>query len=319
EGIASQINPIPRTATNLAGLLYSIIQPQDFEKNKTFGNSLKDVLRANYASGNYDFSTPEGFKKLEEDSIRDARTISIIRTLQQFVGPTSPQVGFQIKVQDKDIYVDEMVKIFSKMQEEDYDTAVPRFLNVFGDEAALYIGSKSESLVPGFEATPEFGAWELNNRDLINDYKSVAAYFAPPGSEFNFDVYRRQEEEGNRRKLSTKEMVTLAQNRIGSAKLRAARKMFGAFPSKAERDRLAAYRLKLHQEYPGFPAVAQFTVGEFENQLDSLLAQEGLKGFDSVAAQPLAESLYSFGNQLAKENLGFDRIWQRLLSSEVEK
>lgn len=347
EGIASQINPLPRTATNLAGLLYSVIQPQDFEKNKTFGNSLKDVLRANYASGNYDFSTPEGFKKLEEDSIRDARTISIIRTLQQFVGPTSPQVGFQIKVQDKDIYVDEMVKIFSKMQEEDYDTAVPRFLNVFGDEAALYIGSKSESLVPGFEATPEFGNWELNNRDLINDYKSVAAYFAPPGSEFNFDVYRRQEEEGSRRKLSTKEMVTLAQNRIGSAKLRAARKMFGAFPSKAERDRLAAYRLKLHQEYPGFPAVAQFTVGEFENQLidlreiikdprlanneivpyvkrylasrDSLLAQEGLKGFDSVAAQPLAESLYSFGNQLAKENLAFDRIWQRLLSSEVEK
>jgi len=347
EGIAGQINPLPRTATNLAGLLYSIIQPEDFEKNKTFGNSLKDVVRANYASGDYDLSTEEGFKKLEKDSIRDARTISIIRTLQQFVGPTSPQVGFQIKVEDKDVYVDEIIKVFSRMQEEDYDTAVPRFLKVFGDEAALYIGSKSESLIPGFEATPEFGAWELNNRDLINEYKSVAAYFAPAGSEFNFDVYRRQEEEGSRRKLSAKEMIALAQNRIGSAKFRAARKMFGAFPSKAESDRLAAYRLKLNKEYPGFPAVAQFTVGEFENQLfdlrdiindsrlannevvpyvkryltarDSLLAQEGFKSFESEAARPFAESLYAFGNQLARENIAFDRIWQRLLSSEVEK
>ena len=240
-----------------------------------------------------------------------------------------------------------MVKIFSKMQEEDYDTAVPRFLNVFGEEAALYVGSKSRSLIPGLEATSEFGEWELKNKGLLTEYPDVAAYFGPQGSEYNFDVYRRQEQEGNREKLSVREMVLLAQNRIGSAKFGAARKMFGAFPSKQESEKLAAYRLKLSNEYPGFKPVAEFTVGKYENQLvhlreiikdprlknneivpyverylaarDSLLANEDLKSFDSLAAAPLAETIYAFGKGLAKENPQFDRIWQRLLSSEVEK
>ena len=52
---------------------------------------------------------------------------------------------------------------------------------------------------------------------------------------------------------------------------------------------------------------------------DSLLLKESLKGFDSLASVPLAETLYAFGNRLATESPEFDRIWQRLLSSEVEK
>jgi hypothetical protein len=52
---------------------------------------------------------------------------------------------------------------------------------------------------------------------------------------------------------------------------------------------------------------------------DSLLMREDLKGFDSLNSAPLAETLYAFGNRLAAENAQFDRIWQRLLSSEVEK
>ena len=345
--IVGQFNPVPGTLSKTASLAYSFLNKNELEINKTFAGTLKDVTRAKYASGDYDFSTPEGFKKLEDDSIRDARIISAIRILQQFVGPTSPQIGFEIEVGDKDVYVDEMVKIFSKMQEEDYDTAVPRFLNVFGEEAALYVGSKSRSLIPGLEATSEFGEWELKNKDLLTEYPDVAAYFGPQGSEYNFDVYRRQEQEGNREKLSVREMVLLAQNRIGSAKFGAARKMFGAFPSKQESEKLAAYRLKLSNEYPGFKPVAEFTVGKYENQLvhlreiikdprlknneivpyverylaarDSLLANEDLKSFDSLAAAPLAETIYAFGKGLAKENPQFDRIWQRLLSSEVEK
>ena len=278
--------------------------------------------------------------------MRDARTISFIKIAQQFFGPTSPQVGFEIKVGDKDIFVDEMVKVFSKMQEEDYDTAVPRFLKVFGNEAALYIGSKTKSEVPGLEASGEFGEWELKNQDLLSGkYKDVAAYFGPSG-EFNYDVYNRQRSQGKRTTLSAQEMIELAQLRIGSSKYGAARKLFGAFPTDAEREKLQAYRYKLSQEYPGFPPVAQFEVGKFENQLIKLeqivkdprlannetvpslvqylnarkqiLASNNLKSLKSKKAQPYAESLYAYGNRLAEQNPQFDRIWQRLLSSEVE-
>jgi len=345
--IASQINPLPGVANKLISLMYSWHDENNNTVNNAFATTLNDVARAKYASGDYDLTTKEGFAKLEKDSLRDARIITAIRIGQQFFGPTSPQVGYKVELKDKDIYVDQLVQVFSKMQEEDYETAVTRFTKVFGEEAALYVGSKTESLVNGLEATGEFGEWELKNRDLMEDYEDLAAYFGPTGSEFNQDVYNRQKSEGKRRSLKLDELVELAQNRIGSAKFRAARKMFPAFPSEAQSEKLRAYRTKLHQEYPGFPEVAEFTVGEFDNQLillkeiikdprlannevaplvarylsarESLLEGKDLKSFNSKKAKPVAESLYSFGNRLAQENPQFDRIWQRLLSSEVEK
>ena len=345
--IAGQINPLPGVANKLISLMYSWHDENNNTVNNAFATTLNDVARAKYASGDYDVTTKEGFARLEKDSLRDARIITAIRIGQQFFGPTSPQVGYKVELKDKDIYVDQLVQVFSKMQEEDYETAVTRFSKVFGEEAALYVGSKTESLVKGLEATGEFGEWELKNQDLMNDYKDVAAYFGPSGSEFNQDVYNRQKSQGKRRSLKLDELVELAQNRIGSAKYRAARKMFGAFPSEAQSEKLRAYRVKLHQDYPGFPEVAEFTVGEFDNQLlllkeiikdprlannevaplvarylnarDSFLEGKDLKSFNSKKAKPVAEALYSFGNRLAQENPQFDRIWQRLLSSEVEK
>jgi len=346
QEIAGQFNPLPGAVNKLTSLIYSYVDTNAIGLNTSFASTLSQTTQANFASGDYDISTEEGFKVLEKDSLRDARTISLIKIAQQFFGPTSPQVGFEIKVGDKDIFVDEMVKVFSKMQQEDYDTAVPRFLKVFGNEAALYIGSKTKSEVPGLEASGEFGEWELKNQDLLSGkYKDVAAYFGPSG-EFNYDVYNRQRSQGKRTGLNPREMIELAQLRIGSSKYSAARKLFGAFPTEAEREKLQAYRYKLSQDYPGFPPVAQFEVGKFENQLIKLeeivkdprlannetvpslveylnarkqiLAGNNLKSLKSKKAQPYAESLYAYGNRLAEQNPQFDRIWQRLLSSEVE-
>ena len=345
QEVVGQFNPLPGVANKLLSLIYSYVDSNSIQLNESFASTLSQTAQANFASGDYDISTAEGFKVLEKDSLRDARTISLIKIAQQFTGPTSPQVGFEIKVGDKDIFVDEMVKVFSKMQQEDYDTAVPRFVKVFGNEAALYIGSKTRSEVPGLEASGEFGEWELKNQDLLKEYDDVAAYFGPSG-EFNYDVYNRQRSQGKRTTLSVREMVELAQLRIGSSKYGAARKLFGAFPTDAEREKLQAYRLKLSQQYPGFPPVAQFEVGKFENQLirlekivkDSrlannetvpslveylnarkqMLANNNLASFKSKKAQPYAEAMYDYGNRLAQQNPQFDRIWQRLLSSEVE-
>jgi hypothetical protein len=240
-----------------------------------------------------------------------------------------------------------MTKVFQKMQEENYDTAVQRFLSVFGNEMALYIGSKSQSQIPGLEASREFGEWEFENKDLLSgEFKEVAAYFAPVGSELNFDVFNRQIQQGKRIKLTDDELIKSAQNRIGSSKFRAARKMFGPFPNEAQSVRLDAYRALLNQEYPGFPRYAQFEVGQFPNQIDKLkdlvedsrvqdnsltsvlreylntreiyLAQAGGKSFESKKATPSRMYMYNYGNKLAQENPQFDRIWQRLLIQEVE-
>jgi len=339
----SGLNPLPPFATKI----YDALTASKDNMNTGFANAYVDVFRAKSASGDYDLSTDSGNKKLSDDSVRDARTISILRAFQQLIGPTSPTVGYKIKTpQGVDVYVDEMLKVFQKMQEENYDTSVQRFLNVFGEEAALYIGSKTKSLVPGLEASREFGQWELANSDIIHDYKDIGAYFAPNGSELNFDVWKRQIGEGKRVKLNDQQIVESAQNRIGSAKFRAARKMFGANPNDSQRQQLDSYREQLNKQYPGFPRYSVFTVGNYENQVFHLkeavkdprlsdnpltsvldgylkereryLASVGGKSFDSKKATGARMHLSSYGEQLAAQSPEFARIWQRLLSPEVQ-
>lgn len=49
-----------------------------------------------------------------------------------------------------------------------------------------------------------------------------------------------------------------------------------------------------------------------------VLAQRGLKSLNSAAAAPMAAALDAAGQQLANQNLGFQQMWNRVLSSEVE-
>ena len=346
----SSLNPLPSTLTKVGDVMASYFTDRQDQMNTTFANTYIDVLRAKSASGDYDTSTESGTKKLEEDSIQDARTISWLRLAQQFIGPTAPSVGYKVKVkknnQNVDVYVDEMVNVFGKMQEENYDTAVNRFLNTFGEEMALYVGSKTRSLVPGLEGSREFGEWEFANGDVLSEYGRVGAYFAPKGSDLNFDVWRRQLDQGKRIKLKDSELISLAQNRIGSAKYRQARKLFGQSPTDQQRAQLDSYRAQLNEQYPGFPRFSLFTVGQFPNDIAELekakddprlsssaitsplkqyldtrrryLASTGTKNFESKKASFARTAVYNLGIQLAEENPEFARIWERLLSQEVE-
>jgi hypothetical protein len=343
----TSLSPVPGSVSKVAGVIKSYVTNSEDQMGTSFSNAYIEVLRARYATGDYDINKEEDLKRLKSDTKRDAQNITLLRAAQQFVGPTSPQVGLTVKVRGVDVYVDQMAKVFEKMQEENYDTATQRFLKVFGEEMALYVGSKSRSVVPGLEASTEFGEWEFNNKDLLEGkYSEVAAYLAPSGSELNFDVWKRQLGEGKRVKLSDDELIQQAQNRIGSAKYREARKMFGQFPNDTQRARLDSYRASLNEQYPGFPRYASFEVGKFPNQLAALedlvleskvqdnpiipilkdylanrkiyLAAAGGKSFESKKATPARMHMYNYGNQLAAQNPQFARIWERLLIQEVE-
>ena len=62
------------------------------------------------------------------------------------------------------------------------------------------------------------------------------------------------------------EMIADAQNRIGASRYRAAKKVFGPYPTAAEREQLASYREYLNNKYPGFPARAEFVSMKFINE-----------------------------------------------------
>jgi len=222
-------------------------------------------------------------------------------------------------------------------------------LETFGNDAFLYISSKTRSTQPGLLATEAFGDWERNNGELLNLYPEVAAYFAPGGNDFAFSVWERQIRTGKRERLSDAEIVSLAQYRVGSAIYRDLKTKISRYPNAEERDWLARQRLKIHEKLPGFPPKAVFEVNKLEVRIGQLakavanpdlknnpvaqaaaeylrarelaLAEAnkaGLKSLQGKQAQPLRDYLNSIGEALADRVPDFQRLWEQELSSEVD-
>ena len=348
KGPTSAFNPMPQWLQKATQVLTAPTGKLETQ----YANTYIETMRALSASGDYDLSSKQDLTQLESDAKFKARILMGFRALSQFMGPTAGATEFKIPTEQGDMFVSQLIKEFYDMQANPdigYEKAVPEFLRIYGDEAALYVASKTRSVAEGLEATKEFQDWADANRGLIKDYSSVANYLAPAGSDFNFAVWSLQLQRGERVRLTDREVVELAQRRIGSAKYRDARRQVGPYPSDAARDALKRYREFLHGKYPGFPAVAEFEVGSFYNDILSLkelvddpraagndtavaireyliareraIAVSGVseQGFKTAKSAARARAgLESIGISLAEKYPGFSRIFDRLLASEVE-
>lgn len=325
---------------------YEAIEGNTDATTGIFANTYFETIKAEANTGKYNLSLPQEQERLKNEAKKKARWLTGIRALSQLFGPTSGEIAFKIPTNQGDVYVKEIVSEFHKMQAEDYDSAVERFLKLHGENAALYVSSKSEAVQPGLETTDDFSDWQRNNKDLITAYGRTANYLAPAFGEFDFKVLERQTKSGARKSLNADEIIELAQNRIGSSRYRAAKLSLGQYPSEDQAQRLAAFRVQLSLEYPGFKPKAEFTTNEYSNDLSELarliddprvgwnpsvpsikqylsLRQQliqgsGRKTLNSKGSAALRAQLFVAGEALAKQNVYFDRIWQRLLAQEVE-
>ena len=337
----------------------------DTQKLQTvFGNTYIETLRALSASGEYDLADPNEQEQLYADARGKARVLTMLRAAGQFFGPTSPSPEFKIETVSGDFYGTQLVKEFQKLQDPNsigadgargnYETAVSRFLDIYGNDALLYISNKTESIAGGLEATDDFGDWERGEgKGLISQYPDVAGFMAPGGDDFSFEVWSRQLAKGRRRRLSDREIVELAQYKAASAQYRELRDKLPPRPTAEQKRWLRQWRVKLNKEYPGFPAVAEFNPGEFPKkleQLDRLVKDDRLQGNDvadatrqylaardaaveryvqaggaaggfstATAAGPLRDWLAGIGKALKQETPEFARLYERLLSNEVEE
>jgi len=337
-------NPTP-------GWIQKLAQAVDGDVNATstvFAQTFVETLRAKSATGKYDLNDPAQYQQLVEDARADARAITAMRALSQFTGPTAGRSEFVVPTKQGDAVAGVVINLFQKLQEQDYETAVQRFLEIMGDDLTLYVGSKTRALAGGLEGSEEFGRWQDANEDLLTgQYKNVGAYFGPKGSELNFSVWTSQIKKGLRERLTFSEIVESAQNRVGSALYADARRMYGPYRTEEQSKILRDYRVYLHQEYPGFPRYVQFTTNELQNNIQSL---QDLLASGRVSNEPLAQpltdyltrrdsvlarlntstlsgkaklrerqSLQEYGQWLATQSPEFDRIWNRMLVQEVDE
>lgn len=336
---------VPRWASRLN----EAISGNTMNTATVFGNTYVETVRALSASGEYDLSQESEQERLYADAKQKARLLTGIRALAQFIGPTSPTTEFVVPTKEGDIYSSQLVKEFQKLQTENYDTAVQRFLEIYGNDALLYVSNKTQSVKGGLEASTAFGNWERENQALFNAYPDVAGFMAPGGDNFSFAVWSRQLATGKRRRLTDREMVELAQYRVASAKYRELRDKLPTNPTDDQRRWLRNWRIQLNKEYPGFPAVAEFNPGQFPAQIEQMkrmvadprlqgndvadalktyldardqaierATQAGYANLSSIAATPLRDWLSNVGKALKVDTPEFARIYDRLLANEIE-
>ena len=237
----------------------------------------------------------------------------------------------------------------------DYNDAVEEFLDRHGSGAALYIVGKTEAQVKGLDATRDFSNFERENGWLFSDHTEIAGYFGPHGAGFDYGTYVRQLEAGYRRKLTTNERIAAANQVIGSMMVRNQEEILEAQTPReewgpAQRTYLKLYKMELEKELAGYTRHAAYDVNEQKRQTDDLFeaahderladnktaaaireyqvqrqkmlddaASKGYAGIaESNATSVHRTYLTLYGEALAREEPGFQVVWDRLLSREVE-
>lgn len=327
--------------------LEAIVADED-NVNSLYSQTYVETVRALYAEGGYNTADPDDRERLFQDAHGKARILTMMRAISQFIGPATGTVKFEVDTKQGDVYIQSLIKQFQDMQQDDYESAVPKFLETFGDQALLYVSGKSRSEVGGLLPTEAYDQWSGNNQLMFNRYKDVAGYMAPGGDDFSFLVWKKQTERGERTRLTARELLDQAENVVGAAKFRAARVKFGPFPNEIQRAWLRKYRAALSRELPGFPPVASFDTGEFDRfviQLESLVNEPtmenneaakatriylekrrrafetanaaGLLTIRSRAATPLRDYLASIGDALVQKYPDFERVFEQKLQAEL--
>lgn len=313
-----------------------------------YSQTYVETVRALYAKGEYDLANINDKERLLNDARGKARVLSLFRAVNQFFGPASGSVKFELDTKEGDMYMAELIKQFQSLQSDDYDKSVETFLDTYGDDMMLYISGKSKSQISGIEPTQKFDDWASENESLMKKYKGVSGFFAPGGDDFGFSVWKKQIDTGLRERLSASDVIDQAQLMVGSAKFRQARLQFGPYPNRIQQKWLREYRAQLNKELPGFPPVASFDPAEFpvfinqlsqavnENKLqDNQVAEAariylekrdqafaaaqgaGYVGLSSKATTPLRNYLASIADSLIQKYPDFQRLFEQKLQAEL--
>ena len=259
-------NPLSTIVPSWAQKLTQAITA-DPENDRYYADLYIDAFRAMYATGEYDNTNTVDMQNLRRQAQMTARTLLVLRSLGQFVGPARPEPELivptkfegEVTVKDVELLVENnipaslLASVFRTMQEEDYENAVINFLDAFGTEAMMYLPGLSNSNVQGLQATDVFGDWERRNKDITEAYPNVFGYFADVGGEFELSTYLRQIRSGDRERITDPALLQRdAEAVIGKALYIHQVRRLGDDLSEQTRDDLRRYRTELENNLPGF-------------------------------------------------------------------
>lgn len=319
----------------------------DPQKDRIFANTYVEVVRQLQATGDYGTS-PDEKERLLSDAKDRARVITGIRALIQFGGPSAPQIKYLAETKQGDVAAALLAKKLAELQADDYDTAIEKFFDLYGDQAYAYLVGKTKSTVGGQRASSAYGQWERENGDLVRKYPLVAGYFGPQDEGFSSTVYQRQERAGRRERRTASQMVDDAQAMLAGWIYRAQTKKVEGRTDEAAMEWKRQIKADLQTDYPGWnpDAVPNNLPGRIR-QLQGAVKDEKISGteigkgltiyfekrqqaidaakqgglaspFTAKRAAYLRDWLRQVGGDLSSDFKGFDRIWDEVLSRELK-
>ena len=332
----------------------------------------QDVLSALAASGKYDLSTGEGRAALDNRSRQIARSLMLTQALGQFAGPYRPNFEFNVPVEFNDLMAPDDVKqmfessipssvylssVYRGLQDEDFQSAPRRMMEIFGEDILMYLGSRTESRTQGLGVGEEFTQFELRNSQFRDQNPLYWAYFVEAGTDFDYPTYRRQLDTGQRiRTVDYETLIADAQETVGKSLYRDWVRTFINDESDYAQTLKRQKREELYRLYPGYANAAMNT-----NELSAAVRQLREAALDESAPQnqivvasrmyftkrdevlreadrraqaeggylspsdPLGAAAFrdlryvmlKYGEELAVKYPAFERLWSRELIDEV--
>jgi hypothetical protein len=313
-----------------------------------FANTYIETMQALSATGEYDLSDPNEVDRLQNDARDKARIFVALRAFSQFTGPASGDFNMKVAAKGGDYHTVGLATALQSLRENNPDTAALRFIEIFGDNAFMYLANKTTSEVGGLGASKEFGIFERNNPELFRIYPDIGGFFGPAGTDYDNEVYTRQLKTGKRTRLSDDEIIEASQKTIGMAFYRDMKRYFGPKMNKDQREYLANYKDQIIAKYPGFgkmnldPQETERNIGSlfdaakrddlqdnkvaqavnYYEQVRNLALQEAYRrGFSSLKSPQLGdlhEYLDGYAETLVQQSPDFAKVYDRLLSQEFE-
>lgn len=350
-GTAVVKNLIPTWAQKATNLLES--NPERVSQN--FGQNYVETLLALSASGDYDFKTPgkieSEWQRLQKDAITPAQSITLVEILTGALGPATGKPDFLLNAKSGPIYLSQVATELQKLREEDYESAIPKFLRIHGEDLMLFVSGKTSNRdTPGIQMTGQFLDWQENNTEFFKQHQGVASYFGPAGDTYSWAAFKYQLDKGYQYRLKPADLKDASDYAVGAAKYREQRKFFPTYLTEEQQKALSGYRAKLHEQYPGYPPQPKFDPSQFptfiaeletaakdplisntpiaktmleyinfrKQALDILSTKFGLSSFRSKKAVEFRVAMIKKANELIEKNPEFARVYDRQLSAEVE-
>lgn len=328
---------------------------QFFKKGdpRLMANTVGAIMDSLASTGDYNLNDPDDQRRLIDDAREKARYVYLLRGLIQFGAPTAPMPEFLVETKDGDLDVSRVIlEDLHKMQKEDYDSAVGRFLDKYGTDLTLMLKGKSISVPAILPTSKQSAEWAVTHSDVVKEYRNVWGIFAPQDEEdFDYVEYVRQFKTGDRFTLTPEQRIALAQARVGRWIYEQAKAKVGDKPSKMDREWLAAVKLQLREEYPGYGEMVgglpsqtkpETTIKDLERAVvDPRLSnttqakairlylearrraiawanEVGVKTLAAQAAEPAREWLARIGAHLAEKYPEFQQTFDIVFSQEVD-